>query len=144
MPSQIRYKNSFVNISDVDVVLIVQLVNECIDSNSPEPGSWLATVREAWHHTINESGFGLMDLRLDELASCDARLREMITLLHSAVDRARSYSPVFSPEWANRAGLAGIDYLKAIPVQYVSELLFKLIGLLTVEGWDGQKHQIRG
>jgi hypothetical protein len=119
MPSHVTLGSSQVGIKDADLILVIQLLAECIDANDQLSSSWLATAREVWLHAIYESGFGLMDLSLNKLLTSDTRVRDMIGLLRQAIERARSYSPAFPIEWANQLGLAGVVYRQPIAVYYV-------------------------
>jgi hypothetical protein len=133
MPSEVFLNSSYVNISDADLVLTVQLVIECIDLNGYASDSWFTTVRELWWRAIHEGGFGLIDLSLNNLLTDADHARKLVDLLRRSVDRAHCYSPAFPTEWANRLGFASVYFSRPVPVHDVVEHLISLIGLITLE-----------
>lgn len=138
MPSRLSFRRGSITMCDSDVVLLVQIVIDCIDEADDRDRPWLSTIRDVWWHAIHESGFGLMDLRLDELVASDSQARDLVDLLKRAIEHARSFAPAFPLEWANRMGLAGIVYEAPVPTQYIMESLIRTIGLLASEAkwWD--------
>ena len=73
---------------------------ECIPAFRFHPGTNVEL------QTLSQgSGFGLIDLRLDELVTDVDSARDMVELLRRSVGRAHRYSPAFPVDWADRLGL---------------------------------------
>jgi hypothetical protein len=129
MPSLVIYRNSSFNASDSDLALIVYLAIECIDETGYTPDSWYAAVASAWRRAVDESGYGLLDLRLDSLVTSEEQARQMIGLLRKTCVRAESFSPAFPREWLNRVMPAAIYYYQDFSVQPIVEIIGRLIAL---------------
>jgi hypothetical protein len=99
MSSQVFFKNNYVDIADANLLIIIHLVNECIENDS-NYDDWKFSVQQIWG-LASHAPWGLVDLRLDEILYDECKVTKMLGLLECARQEVAQFGSYIPKKWLN-------------------------------------------
>ena len=121
MPSDTYFRGNRVSMHDDDLIQLVHfmlLAIERVDTTDP----FLNEVACAWHTAASASGYGCINLRLDQLLTSTRRVETIRRIINDARSSINAYGEYIPKEELNKHELTK-GYIRDIPVaETVSQL----------------------